>query len=258
MKNVLPLVLVLALLALSGLLVFRYGCGGAGEGQPSQRSRQDAETAAARILDLASSDLVPLAGEAAPAPSHTPVAEIEPRKVIYTATFALVVGDIRGAQDRIKAQAEQMGGYMERMGGSFIVVRIPAEKFEQVEGMLAKFGSVTGRDISALDVTEQYFDMEVRLKNARALAERLREIAKQAAGTSDLLEAEKELARVTDEIERLEGQLNRLKNRIAYATIQVNLSRERQAPGVQVGGRLPFRWLQELGLDSLLSFGSYD
>jgi CRP-like cAMP-binding protein len=182
------------------------------------------------------------------------VASINPRKVVYNATFGMIVGDVRYAQDRVRELAEQMDGYMQEMGRDFIVVRVPAEKFDQVEGMLAELGSITKRQIRAQDVTEQYYDLQIRLKNARTLAERLRKLIKEAANMADTLAAENQLKHITNEIERLQGQLNRLTNRIAYATIRVELSRLREAPAAELAGRLPFAWLHDLGLDSLLSF----
>ena len=181
-------------------------------------------------------------------------AVVEPRKVVYSASFGMVVGDVRYVQDRIQELAEGLGGYMQQMGADFIVIRVPAEKFKQIEGMLAKFGSIASREVTAEDVTEQYYDFEVRLKNAQALAARLRELIKESRNVADTLAAEKELARVTTEIDRLEGVLNRLKNRIAYATVRVSLSRMREAPTAELVGKLPFAWLHDLGLDSLLSF----
>ena len=107
------------------------------------------------------------------------------------------------------------------------------------------------RDIQAQDVTDEFVDVEIRIKNARAMQVRLKTLLERAA-VKEALEIEKEMNRVTQELELLEGKLKLLKDKIAYSTITVHF--EPRGSTIQATRvRLPFPWLTQLGLPSLLS-----
>ena len=86
------------------------------------------------------------------------------------------------------------------------------------------------------------------------MRDRLEALLGRAASVEDSLRIESELARVTEEIERLSGELAQLSHRIAYSKITVRLqAREVEAEPVRdVAVRLPFPWLESLGLEHLL------
>jgi hypothetical protein len=95
-------------------------------------------------------------------------------------------------------------------------------------------------------------DLEVRLKNARAIRERLEQLLAKAAKVEESILIERELGRVAGEIERIEGRMKFLKDRAAFSTITVTFQAR---PTEKVGGRkvqLPVPWLSEMGLGRLL------
>ena len=114
-------------------------------------------------------------------------------------------------------------------------------------------GTITQRDVTARDVTEQYTDLKIRLSNARALLKRLQSLLDKAETVKDALALEKELARIREQIERLQGRMNSLASQVAYATLSVAFHQVANAPP-ELRVRLPFGWLRNLGLDSLLGF----
>jgi uncharacterized protein DUF4349 len=180
------------------------------------------------------------------------LAVVESRKVVYTAQLGIVVRDIRKAIDTTQRLAERMGGHMQRIAGSGIVIRVPADQFDDAIGELEKLGPMPRRDIRAQDVTDQHVDLELRLANAHRLRDKLAALLDKAEKIEDILAVEKELARVTTEIERLEGQLKKLRNQIALATISVGFTRQEHSPS-QVRAKLPFHWLRSLGVENLLN-----
>jgi len=180
------------------------------------------------------------------------LAMVEPRKVIYTGSFEVLTADVEKALQEVRSMAEGIGGYMQMMTANSITVRVPAEKFDQAVADLEKTGTITKKHISAQDVTERYTDLEIRLKNARALLVKLRNLLEKARTVKEALEVEREIARVTTEVERLEGQLNRLRNQIAYATLSIRFVPIADAPD-ELKVKLPFPWLKELGLKNLLN-----
>jgi hypothetical protein len=141
---------------------------------------------------------------------------------------------------------------MERTTRNAIVVRVPAERFEEALGEIEKLGPVPEREIVAQDVTEEYTDLKLRLANARKLRDKLTALLDRAENIQDILAIEKELSRVTGEIERLEGRLNKLKHQVAFSKISVAFARYENAPA---GWRsqLPFHWLRTLGVENLLN-----
>ncbi|PYK42930.1 MAG: hypothetical protein DME53_13915, partial [Verrucomicrobia bacterium] len=75
------------------------------------------------------------------------------------------------------------------------------------------------------DVTKAYFDTEARLKNARVMEQRLIDMLKTKTGkVSDLLQVEKELGRVREEIEKMQGELKYWDSQIQFATVTISLA----------------------------------
>jgi hypothetical protein len=186
------------------------------------------------------------------APGPSPVAAIEPRKVIYTASLAVLVGDVGAAVEKTRALAETLGGYMDRMTRTGITIRVPSPRFNDAIAAVSEMGTVTSRDIKAQDVTEEYVDLAIRLKSAKALHEKLLELLGKAATVKESLDVEQEISRVRTEIELLEGKINRLTSQVNYSTITVEFAPTKEAPAA-MRTVLPFPWLNELGIDQLLS-----
>ena len=135
------------------------------------------------------------------------------------------------------------------------MIRIPARRFEAALDKIEGFGDVIRRQIEALDVTEEFRDQTIRLRNLEAVRARLETLLNKADKVKDALEVQRELARVTGQIEQIKGRLRFLEDRIAYSTISVNFQARPQndAPGgAPPAFRLPFPWIQELGLQSLM------
>ena len=107
------------------------------------------------------------------------------------------------------------------------------------------------RNVTAEDVTDEYVDLELRLKNARAMREQLASLLKSAT-VKDAVEIEKELAKVTDVIEQIEGRLKVMRDKVGYSSITVSL--QASAPStVRSNSLLPFSWLDTMGLEPLLN-----
>ena len=171
--------------------------------------------------------------------------------LIYTAAINLAVFQVEQQMIAVEKLAREAGGYLATRGDQQITIRIPRGQFDDVIKRIEQLGDVTHRSITAQDVTDEYVDLEIRIKNARAMRDRLQELLKQAA-VKDALEIEKELGRITGEIERMEGRLKLLKDKIAYSTITVTFAPVDSQP-VRDQTILPFPWLQDFGLSSLLN-----
>ena len=170
--------------------------------------------------------------------------------LIYTARVTMAVYQVDQGLAAVEKIAKDMGGYLSLKRDREITIRIPRNRFEPTLAAVDKIGDVIHRDIQAQDVTDEFVDTEIRIKNARAMQVRLKALLEKAP-VKEALEIEKEMRRVTDEIELLEGKLKLLKDKIAYSTITVAF--EPRGSTIQSTRiRLPFPWLGALGLPSLL------
>ena len=105
-----------------------------------------------------------------------------------------------------------------------LTLRVPAEAFDQAMAALRALAQeVLAEQTVARDVTEEYTDLDARLRNLKAAETQLLTLVEQASTVDDLLKIEKRLAEVRGEIEQLQGRFNVLENRIALATIHVLL-----------------------------------
>ena len=171
--------------------------------------------------------------------------------LIYEATLALAVYEVGASLDRVEEMAKAAGGYLVQRNSTSIVVRVPAGNFDSSLRALLGLGDVLQRDVRVEDVTAKVLDMQARLKNAEAVRVRFTELLSNAKKVEEALAVERELARVTEDIERMKGQLKLWSELIAFSTISVRFSAP-QAENLDRRFRLPFPWLDNLGLSNLL------
>lgn len=196
------------------------------------------------------------AAPAAPGAPHNPAPDATAERgaplLIYTAHLHLSVDSAEQTLAAIERMTREAGGYLLSQTSTTIAVRIPAARFSPSLDAFIKLGDLLDRNVSARDVTEQFRDLETRLDNARAVRERLAALLARAHDVEDALRVERELARVTEQIELMEGQLKRLRELIAFSTIHVRLSARGPERVHANAFTLPFEWLGGLGLPRLL------
>lgn len=197
------------------------------------------------------------ADEAHAGPPSTTADDAEPGAtrrplLIYTATLTLAVFEAEASLEEVERLTLAAEGYLVRRTNDLIVVRVPAEKFREILELFAKTGDELSRDVQALDVTEQYRDLVIRLRNAEALRNRLEKLLEDAKNVEEALAVEAQLQRVAGEIELYKGKLKRLNELITFSTITI---RYEALPVDQVNSEfnLPFPWLGRLGLPNLLN-----
>lgn len=103
-----------------------------------------------------------------------------------------------------------------------VTVRIPAEKFDTfLETISESAVSLESKKVSAKDVTEEYVDIEARIKTKKELEARYAQLLQRAAKVSEVLEIEKEMGALRAEIESIEGRLRYLKSQVAFSTLTI-------------------------------------
>ncbi len=174
------------------------------------------------------------------------------RQIVYTAWFTVAVYDLDAARKKLVEFAESYGGYLQSRNGQTLVIRVPGEHFAAIQPYLEKLGKVDHdrTDIRAEDVTEAFMDMQLRLRTKKQYLESLNGLLTQAGKLEEKLAVQREIGRVVEEIEAIEGKLRLLKSRIAFATATVSLKPAYTGPTRTF--RLPWGWLDTLGVEYLV------
>jgi len=103
-------------------------------------------------------------------------------------------------------------------------LKVPALRFDELTEALAPIGRLQFVNVGAQDVSEEFVDLTARVANGHRLEDRLVELLRTRTGKlQDVLSVERELARVREEIERMEGRLRFLKASAQLSTLSVNL-----------------------------------
>lgn len=137
-----------------------------------------------------------------------------------------------------------------------IVVRIPSENFD---AFLADISNgvryFDNKEITSRDITEEYIDVGSRIKTKKTLETRYLELLKKANKVSEMLEVEKQLSGIREEIESKQARLEFLKTRVAMSTFNIYFYRtnERESGatvsyGAKIGNAL------KSGINSLSNF----
>ncbi|MEO8799879.1 MAG: DUF4349 domain-containing protein, partial [Polyangiaceae bacterium] len=172
--------------------------------------------------------------------------------LIYTASMTMAVYQVEPGLAAVEQIGKDLGGYLAMRNDTSITIRVPRASFDEAIRRIGLTGDVIHKEVSAEDVTDQFVDMEARLRNAKAMRDRLQELLQRAA-VKEAIEIQAQLGKVTEEIERLEGQLKLMRDKIAYSSIAVNFAARGSGALRDMPLRLPFPWLQELGLPRLMS-----
>ena len=158
--------------------------------------------------------------------------EVRPdRMLIWKAHLTIQVWNVSNAVSVATTLAERQGGFVEQKSDSGeqsarVALRIPSKRFKSALTSLEMLGTVTSRSIDGEDVTEQYIDVDARLKNKIVLRDRLKQLLDKATAVKDILAIETELNRVQADIDSMEGRIKSLKGQADFATVTLNLERK--------------------------------
>lgn len=204
-----------------------------------------------------------------PAAEETERESVPPaeRKIIRNAELQLESGQPAEVQQKITAIAEKSGGFVvqttqrgSRPGASqrdtvTMSLRVPAEKFEEVLGQIRQTADrIVAETVTGRDVTEEFIDIEARLRAKKALETQFLEIMKQARSVQDALNVQRQLAEVRGEIEEIEGRRRFLQNQASLSTINVTVRTPAAIAGSSEGFFYRLKEAVGTGIDGALSF----
>lgn len=156
------------------------------------------------------------------------------RKLIRNATVDLEVTNFNESTQKIAAFANEEKGYVattsseKQANGKLkgeIIVKVLPENLDRFLQKIRGIGELKNQTLGTEDVTKAYLDTDSRLKNARVMEQRLIDMLKTKTGkVSDLLQVEKELGRVREEIEKMQGELKYWDSQVQFATVTISLA----------------------------------
>jgi hypothetical protein len=154
-------------------------------------------------------------------------------KIIKTASARYKVADVKIATEQIKMIAKQYEAYISDLRfennlyqkENRFTLKVPSDRFD---GIMDSIGSVVEfveyENITTKDVTEEYVDIQTRLKTKLEVKSRYEEVLRKNARTvEDILNTEDKLRVIQEEIEAAQGRLKYLTNKVTYSTIQIDL-----------------------------------
>ena len=154
------------------------------------------------------------------------------RMIVRTGDMALVVEDVIKARDDIAQLAARFDGYVvsssiwgeeAEMRGQ-ISIRVPDEKFDQALTELSNLAiRVNSESTNSQDVTEEYIDLQSRLKNAEATEKQYLVLLEKATDVEDILKIYESLSQIRQQIEQIKGQMQYLERTSSMSIISVSL-----------------------------------
>lgn len=153
-------------------------------------------------------------------------------KIIKTADLSFQSTDLNASYETLKTsittykaiiQNDESGKTDESVYRN-LTIRIPSQHFDSFITDISKgVQHFDRKEISQQDVTEEYVDTESRMKSKKKLEERYLQLLAKATKVSEMMEIEKKLAEIREEIEAKEGQLKYMQNRVSMSTINIQM-----------------------------------
>jgi len=165
------------------------------------------------------------------------------RLVIFTAQMEMNVTKVQGAMQDLQGVAYALGGYISDSyvnpipAGSMVykgilakqafdasvTLRIPSNNFNDALNRIASLGDVISMTTSSRDVTDEYVDLQARIRNLENVLEQYRNILKNASRTNDILDIQSSIDNIQEQIERLKAQASQTEKQTSFALITVHL-----------------------------------
>jgi hypothetical protein len=155
------------------------------------------------------------------------------RLIVRTGQASIEVDSLGSSMTELRRVVQRVGGFVadasiqsgrNQVRTATLEVKVPASRFDELTQGLEPIGRLQFVNVGAEDVSEEFVDLTARVQNGQRLEDRLIELLRTRTGKlQDVLSVERELARVREEIERMEGRLRFLKTSAQLSTLSINL-----------------------------------
>lgn len=170
------------------------------------------------------------------------VVDTSNRKLIKDGSLEFQTNDVENAGNSIKSTLNKFGAYItsessfnnnSRIGYN-MTIRVPADNFDDLMGEILKgsdIKKVTSKSTQITDVTEEFIDVEARMKIKKETEKKMLELMVKAKNLTETLEVQRQLTELRAEIESIEGRLKYLNNQVNYSTLNVSFYETNRANG---------------------------
>ena len=157
------------------------------------------------------------------------------RKIIKNGEIVFETDEVLKTEKSISEIVKVYKGYITEMKVSNyddkiehrVIVKVPSQNFDILVNKVTSIAQkVISKDVNASDVTEEFIDIETRLKTKKALENRYIQLLKQANKVSEIIAIEKEIGNLRSEIEPIEGRLKYLSDQVSLSTLTIVYSQE--------------------------------
>jgi hypothetical protein len=209
---------------------------------PADTSKQPAASggaAKARKDSRVADETVNVTASASTVEVEADAAQVTPPMIVRTADLTVTTKEFEKARPAVEEILKRHRGYVGEMNvdtptGSArsltATLRVPAMQLEATLADLKGLGRVEKESQNGEEVTQQYVDLEARLKNSRNTEQRLVQLQRERTGKlADVLSVENQISRVRGEIEQMEAQRKEMRNQVDYATLNLTISEDYKA-----------------------------
>jgi hypothetical protein len=169
--------------------------------------------------------------------------------IIYTADLVVLVFKPTDAVDSALAVARSVGAYLQSSTNTQATFRVPVTRFKTFVDKLCALGEVSTKNIRSEDVSQQFFDLQIRLRAAESVVTRLQALLEKARNVEESVRIEQELARLTEKIEQLKGMIRYYEHHATLSTVSVTFAaRPSYAAPIRPNWHSPFGWTRSLGI----------
>jgi len=230
-----------------------YGAGGGGYGRgaakaapPSPPSAMAGRRSRAARKEMAVEDAVAAVDEGRESEEGKDDTA-QPRMVHYNGHIRLEVSRPSETIEAVVARAKEVGGFVERQTLTSVSLRVPVAKFRDTYDWILGQGDVLSRSMSARDVTDAHFALDLRMRTARKTRDRLQQLLARAQDENTKIALLKQIQRLTEQVDRMERQLKTLSSLASMS----RLTLDAQSRSAMVGAKdvVPisgFEWIARL------------
>jgi hypothetical protein len=169
------------------------------------------------------------------------------KKLIKNGEVSFQVNSLSATKQKIESALKAKGGYISKENSydysnnptEELIVRIPAKDFDNfLVEVLNGVEKIDYKRVDIEDVTEQFVDIEARLKSKRQLETKYSELLIKASNMEDILKIQKEMEIIREDIESSEGRLKYLNNQVGYSTLKIIYYEHKLSSGFNFGGKM--------------------
>ncbi|MCB9327450.1 MAG: DUF4349 domain-containing protein [Lewinellaceae bacterium] len=155
----------------------------------------------------------------------------EDRMVAYTAYVKLTAENPDSVIQKIYVVAKNNQGYVVESNKHWVSIKIIKDNLLEALDEVAKLGKINDKNISGVDITNEYTDYNIRLENAESTRKKYLELLNIATNVESIINIERELERLNETIDLLKSKINKMNHSVEYSILSIEINKKVK-PGI--------------------------